>query len=94
MTRCPYTGVGKNSACDLVVKSLCDEDDMADYDKSGSEKLFDKLIPRLPNARQRAAQVLQAAASDNELNPSTRIHELIDLFEQLGTPQSLDASAD
>lgn len=94
MTRSPYTGIGKNSAGDLVVKSLRDEADMADYDKSGSENLFDKLIPRLPDARLRAVQVLQAAATDNELNPSTRIHELISLFEQLGTPQLLDASPD
>ncbi|MES2941696.1 MAG: RloB family protein, partial [Pseudomonadota bacterium] len=55
MTRSPYIGVGKNSAGDLLVRALCDEDGMAAYDKGGSEKLFDKLIQRLPVARQRAA---------------------------------------
>ena len=90
MARSPYIGVGNNSAGDLVVKTLCDENGMSEYDKGGSKNLFDKLIPRLPAARQRAVQVLQAAVNEGDLNPSTRIHELIDLFEQLGTPQPLD----
>ena len=90
MTRSPCIGVGNNSAGDLVVKTLRDEDGMQGYDKGGSKNLFDKLIPRLPAARQRAVQVLYAAIHENALNPSTRIHELIDLFEQLGTPQPLD----
>lgn len=89
LTRSPYNGVGKNSAGDLVLKVLCDEDGMSGYAKGGSENLFNELIPRLPNARQRAAQVLKAAVDENEWNPSTRIHELIDLFEKLGKPQPL-----
>lgn len=89
MTSSPYTGVGNKSAGDLVVKTLRDEDGMAEYDKGGCENLFDLLISRLPIARQRAVQVLHDAANANNLNPSTRIHELIALFEQLGLPQPL-----
>lgn len=89
-TRRAYVGVGKKSAGDLLVKALCCEEGMAAYEKGGSENLFNELIPRLPTARQRAAQVLQEAEGDGELNPSTRLHELVDVFERLGTPQLLD----
>ncbi|TAG34027.1 MAG: RloB domain-containing protein [Polaromonas sp.] len=89
-TRSPYIGVGNHSAGDLVVKTLRDQDDMQGYDKGDSKNLFDKLIPRLPVARQHAVQVLHAATHENALNPSTQIHELMDLFEQLGTLQPLD----
>lgn len=88
-TRKPYKEVGKHSSGDLLVKDLCKENGMENYAKGGSENLFDKLILMLPNARQRAAQVLTEAVNDDELNPSTRLHELIELFEQLGTPQSI-----
>lgn len=90
MTRRAYVGVGKNSAGDLLVKALRCEEGMAAYDKGGPANLFNELIPKLPDARQRAAQVLQQAEADGELNPSTRLHELVDVFERLGTPQLLE----
>lgn len=86
-TRKSYLGMGKNSAGDLLVKDLCKEDSMGNYDKGASEKLFDDLLIKLPDARLRAKQVLTEAINDGGINPSTRLHELIDLFEQLGTPQ-------
>lgn len=89
-TRKPYIGVGKHSSGDLLVKDLCKEMGMENYAKGGSENFFDKLILMLPNARQRAVQVLAEAINDDNLNPSTRLHELIALFEQLGTPQLVD----
>ena len=89
-TQKPYIGVGNKSAGDLLVKDLRGEEGMADYDKGGCQNLFDELKPLLPVARRNAAQVLKAAIAGDELNPSTRTHELIDLFEQLGTPQLLD----
>ena len=85
--RKPYTGVGKNSSGDLLVKDLCKEAGMENYAKGSSEILFDKLIDRLPTARQRAAQVMAEALNDGDLNPSTRLHELIECFESLGKPQ-------
>lgn len=86
-TRKSYLGVGKNSAGDLLVKDLCKEEGMENYDKGASEKLFDDLLVKLPDARLRATQVLAEAINDGGINPSTRLHELIELFEQLGTPQ-------
>lgn len=88
-TRKSYIGVGNNSSGELLVKDLCKEDGMEGYDKGASKSLFDDLFSRLPKARQRAAEVLAEAHIDGGMNPSTRLHELIDLFETLGTPQSI-----
>lgn len=86
-TRRPYIGVGKNSSGDLLVKDLCKELGMESYAKGSSENLFDQLIDKLPKARKFAAQVMQEALNDGEWNPSTRLHELIEKFERLGTPE-------
>lgn len=88
-TRHSYIGVGKKSSGDLLVKDLCKETGMQSYAKGGSENLFEKLLERLPKARQRAAQVMAEALNDGDFNPSTRLHELIEEFERLGTPQSV-----
>ena len=84
-----YIGIGKNSSGDLLVKDLCKEVDMENYGKGGSDKLFDRLLPLLPEARKRSAQVMLEAVNESNLNPSTQLHELINLFETLGTPQSI-----
>lgn len=86
-SRKPYVSAGKNSSCDLLVKDLCEEKGMEHYAKGTCENLFDDLINSLPDARQRAKEVLAEALNDNTLNPSTRLHELIEQFEQLGNPQ-------
>ena len=88
-TRKPYIGVGKNSSGDLLVKDLCEVVGMENYAKGSSENLFERLIDRLPTARQRAAQVIEDALNEGELNPSTRLHELIQCFEALGKPQPI-----
>lgn len=88
-TRKPYIGVGKKSSGDLLVKDLCKVAGMENYAKGSSENLFDRLIDKLPTARQRAAQVMEDALNEGELNPSTRLHELIKYFELLGTPQPI-----
>lgn len=89
-TRKPYIGVGKNSSGDLLVKDLCKVAGMENYAKGSSENLFDKLIDRLPRARQLAAQVMAEALNEGELNPSTRLHDLIGCFEFLGKPQPVE----
>jgi len=88
-TRKPYIGVGKNSSGDLLGKDLRKLAGMENYEKGSSENLFDRLIDRLPTARQRAAQVMAEALNDGELNPSTQLHELIECFERLGKPQPI-----
>lgn len=86
MTRSPFAPGGGRSAADIVTSELRGEPDMHAYAKGASAGLFDRLLPRLPEARARAAQVLAQALEDMEPNPSTRLHELIDLFEVLGKP--------
>ena len=85
----PYTGVGKNSSGDLLLKDLCKELGMENYAKGNSKNLFDQLIDRLPKARQHAVEVMAEAIDNGNLNPSTRLHELIDCFESLGNPQPI-----
>jgi hypothetical protein len=86
-TRKPYSGVGNRSSADLLIKDLCELPEMMAYEKGGAIGLFDSLIEKLPIARLRSRQILEEAAVDGASNPSTRIHELIDLFEQLSKPQ-------
>ena len=86
-TRKPYASVGNSSSCDLLTKDLRKEAGMDNYAKGVPDNLFGELLDRLPDARQRANEMLTAAINDDELNPSTRLHDLIALLELLGTPQ-------
>lgn len=86
-TRKPYVSTGKNSSCDLLVKDLRKEVGMEHYAKGESDNIFEELIGKLPDARQRAEELLADAVISDELNPSTRLHELIGRFEELGAPQ-------
>lgn len=88
-TRSSYVGVGNHSSGDLLVKDLRKETGMEAYDKGSSQHLFDKLLPKLSKARKHAAEVLADASGDGDWNPSTRLHELMDLFEKLGHPQPI-----
>ncbi|MCX7256504.1 MAG: RloB family protein [Polaromonas sp.] len=89
-TRKPYTGLGKNSSSgDLLGKDLRKCEGMESYEKGSSENLFEQLFDKLEKARERAEQVMNEALSDGELNPSTQLHQLIQRFESLGTPQPI-----
>jgi len=88
-TRKSYRGIGKNSSGDLLGKDLRKFAGMENYEKGRFENLFDQLIERLPKARERAVQVMREALNEGELNPSTRLHELIECFESLGKPQRI-----
>lgn len=88
-TRGSYVGTAVHSPGDLLVKDLRKEIGMGNYDKGATASLFEVLLAKLPLARNRAEEVLTEANGDGGWNPSTRIHELIDLFEKLGTPQPI-----
>lgn len=88
-TRKSYVGTDKHSCADLLVKDLRKEEGMGNYDKGASNRLFGDLLARLPNARKYAKETWEEAIADKGLNPSTQLHELIDLFEKLGTPQPI-----
>ena len=89
-SRKPYAAQGNLSPGDCIIKDLSAVPDMADYDKGKSSGVFTKLLPRLPEAKERAKRVLKAAESDESLNPSTRLHELLAAFEALGKPQAVN----
>jgi len=86
-SRKPYTVQGNLSAGDCMVKDLCKIPDMAGYSKGGAKEVFEKLLPKLPDARRYAKRVMDAAIAEENMNPSTRLHDLIAIFEKLGTPQ-------
>jgi RloB-like protein len=88
-TRSPFTSSGNRSAADNVSSALRREAGMDDYAKGKTEGLFDALLERLPDARKRSTEVLSEAVADGSLNPSTRLHELIDRFESLQKPLPL-----
>jgi hypothetical protein len=83
-SRAPVVRQGAQSAGDVMLRMIRACPELADYEKGGSRGLFDRLSDRLPGARQRAAQSLAEALGDvDAMNPSTRLHELIAVFEGL-----------
>ena len=88
-TRAPYMPAGDHSAAERVSRSLRQESGMDKYEKGAAKGLFISLLDRLPDARTRSMQVLTEALADGEMNPSTRLHELIEAFEALGKLQPL-----
>ncbi|WP_308924611.1 RloB family protein [Janthinobacterium sp. J1-1] len=61
-----------------------------DYDKSSGSNLFMELFPKLDDAKRYAKKVIKHAGEDGGFNPSTRLYELIELFEKLSVPQLKD----
>jgi RloB-like protein len=90
LTRAPHKAVGNLSAGERMVKALRAEPGMAQYQKGGAESHFGALIDRLPVARSRAKTVLDQAMQDEEMNPSTHLHLLIEVLEKLGTLLAAD----
>jgi hypothetical protein len=87
--RKPYTAIGGNSAADLLIRDLCKQPGMGDYDKSDKCKIFESLLDRLDYAREVAPRILTQADNDGEYNPSTQLHLLLNEFEKLSKPQPL-----
>ncbi|MDY0978181.1 RloB family protein [Massilia sp. CFBP9012] len=63
--------------------------EMAFYEKGDNLDLFEKLLPRLKDAKDNAIRAEREAADVGEPNPSTKLHFLLDRFEQLGTPKAV-----
>jgi hypothetical protein len=83
-TRRPHSSVGSKSAADRATDELRKQDGMGGYAKGDCKGLFEKLYSRLPVARANADWALEQAETAGSLDPSTRIHNLISLFETLG----------
>ena len=83
-TRAPFVSLGGVSAADRVVQQLKSNPVMSDYAKGNVAKLFERLLPLLPVARNNAARSVAEAAIEGDWNPSTPLHLLIERFEKLG----------
>jgi hypothetical protein len=85
--RKPYAAAGKNSAADLLIKALRIYPGLEKYDKGEDMGIFQLLLSRLAEARRIAPKVLAEAIASEQMNPSTRLHKLLDFFEKLSSPQ-------
>lgn len=89
-SRKPYSAVGNNSSADLLIKDLRKHPIMEKYNKGNEQQIFNLLLgEKFALARSLAPIILSAAIADDNLNPSTQLHILIDRFEELSTPQPL-----
>jgi hypothetical protein len=62
---------------------------MERYDKGEDKNIFELLAGnRFSKARRVAPKILADAIESGEMNPSTKLHELIEFFEKLSSPQS------
>lgn len=87
-SRKPYAGAGKHSAADLLIKDLCTYPGLENYEKGKDFSIFKLLLgKRFDEAHRIAPKVLAEAMANEEMNPSTRLHELLDFFEKLSLPQ-------
>lgn len=93
-SRAPIAAVGGQSSGARMVAVLRAEEGMAEYEKGSSASIFEHLLDRLPHARDNAPRALVAALAEQEMNPSTELHVLIEELERLGspTPATLPAS--
>jgi hypothetical protein len=88
-TRRPYTAAGNHSAADLLIRDLRVHPDMENYDKGEDKNIFGLLLGnRFTEARRVSPRILADAIQSEEMNPSTKLHELFDFFEKLSSPQS------
>lgn len=87
--RAPYQRQGKRSPADCALRHLKEQPEMQDYAKGNVKGLFGKLLPRLDDACRHAERSLADAQADDEMNPSTPMHEVIAMFKQLGKPQPI-----
>ncbi len=89
--RKPYAATGKYSPADSLIKDLRNYPDLENYDKGKDLSIFNLLLGEpFAKARRIAPKILTEAIASEEMNPSTRLHELLDFFEQLSSPQQAE----
>lgn len=87
--RRPYMASGSRSAGDQVVAELRRSPGMHNYQKGSKTDWFAFLLDRYETAKRNAARSLQDAQRDEEPNPSTELHNLILVIEELSQPKPL-----
>jgi len=79
-TTAQFQAVGASSACDRLIEEL--RKYMPAYQKNDAS-VFDQLISQLPQAKIFAARALKEAQDNQDDNPSTKVHELIEYLENI-----------
>lgn len=84
-TRRQYSNLPGNSAANQMLGLLKSSPEMQDYEKGSRKNLFDYLLQedRLKKARALSKRILEQATREDNLNPSTEMHYLIEEFEKL-----------
>lgn len=85
-----YNAIGKSSAADKLIKELCKQPDMDKYDKGKDQGVFMRLHGNFATARKNAALALADAFKVGNLNPSTKLHLLMDDFDRLSDPLPIE----
>lgn len=87
-TRKPFTRSGNRSAADCVSAALRKKPGMNGYEKTAKIKYFNELLGGpFSTARDQSPRVLADAIANQEFNPSSEIHLLIDVIEHLSKPK-------
>lgn len=90
-TRKPYKAVGVQSAADRLIVDLSAFPEMSEYHKGKSTGVFARLLgERFDVARRRGPRALKDAIESGDMNPSTRLFELIELMEKMAKPQAIN----
>lgn len=79
----PFAAAGKKSACDNLIAVLRTKEGFNNYGK-GKQGIYALLKGKMPMAIKSAAKGLKNAKRTGEENPSTRIHELVEVLRSLG----------
>lgn len=89
-TRKPYKAAGDQSAADRLIADLSKFPEMSEYHKGKSTGIFAQLLgERFEAARMRGPQALKDAIESGDMNPSTKLFELIKLMEDMAKPIEL-----
>jgi len=90
-TRKPYVAAGGRSAAERLIADLRAFPEMDTYDKGKCQGIFASLLgEKLKVARSRAPKVLKDAVESGEMNPSTRLFEVLELMERMATPRGIE----
>ncbi len=88
-SRAPYVASGGLSAAEQLLQDLRMIPEMSKYAKGDVSKLFESLINKLPVAIANSTRTVRDRETENELNPSTETHLLLDAFKELSEPQQM-----
>lgn len=78
----PFAAAGSKSASDKVIEELKRNDRLPNYQKASNGN-FSTLLPTLESAKERAKQALIDAKANQTDNPSTYVHDLVDILQNL-----------